>query len=136
MANPGQSWNNIIDYIKLNLGAPLNLIEISDSNMVEILKEHVLPVFSQYHPHRKWVLMGPNDMITPEKPGQPLYRYRIPHEKDEPIIDILEVIFSSYTTLTQEYGLVPYNTLGAIDQVIANSYIDAVRSISVHNTWD
>ena len=34
------------------------------------------------------------------------------------------------------YGMIPYNTMGAIDQVIANSYIDAIRSISVKNTWD
>ena len=33
MSNPGQSWNNILSYIKMSLGAPLNLIEISDSDI-------------------------------------------------------------------------------------------------------
>lgn len=34
MSNPSQSWNNILSYIKLGLGAPLNLIEISDSEII------------------------------------------------------------------------------------------------------
>ena len=136
MSNPGQSWNNILSYIKMSLGAPLNLIEISDSDIVEMLKEHVLPVFSQYAPDRRWVLMGPDNLLPNSKLGQPLYRYKIPHPKDEPIIDVLEVMFSSYSILSQEYGMIPYNTMGAIDQVIANSYVDAIRSISVKNTWD
>lgn len=78
-----------------------------------------------------------NDNRLPQKKaGNPLYRFKIPHEQDEPIIDILEVVFGSYGVLTQEYGMIPYNTMGAIDQVIANSYIDAIRSISVKQTWD
>lgn len=32
--------------------------------------------------------------------------------------------------------MIPFNTMGAIDQVIANSYADAIRSIGVRNTWD
>lgn len=93
MSNPSQSWNNILSYIKLGLGAPLNLIEISDSEIIAMLKEHVLPVFSQYSPLKKWVYMGPEHMIIDNLPGQPLYRFKIPKPSDEPIVDILEVIF-------------------------------------------
>lgn len=32
--------------------------------------------------------------------------------------------------------MIPFNSMGAMDQVIANSYADAIRSISVRNTWD
>lgn len=32
--------------------------------------------------------------------------------------------------------MVPYTTMGVMDQVIANSYIDAIRSIQVRQTWD
>lgn len=32
--------------------------------------------------------------------------------------------------------MVPWNTLNAMDLVIANSYADAMRSISVRNTWE
>ena len=32
--------------------------------------------------------------------------------------------------------MIPFNTMGAIDQVIANSYVDAIRSVGVRNTWE
>ena len=136
MSNFGQNWNNVLSYIKLNLGAPLNLIEIPDSEIIEMLKEHVLPVFSQYHPLQKWVYIGPEHQVQENIAGNPLYRFKIPKPKDEPIVDILEVIFGPYSVLTQEYGMIPFNTMGAIDQVIANSYADAIRSIQVRNTWE
>lgn len=81
----------------MNLGAPLNLIEISDSDIIENLKEQVLPVFSQYAPCKRWVYLGPEHMITEHSPGQPLYKYKIPKPVDEPIVDILEVIFGPYS---------------------------------------
>lgn len=137
MALPAQSWNNVLSYIKLGLGAPLNLIEIPDSEIIEMLKEHVLPVFSQYSPLQKWAYVGPEHMINDKNiPGQPLYKFKIPKEIDEPIVDILEVIFGPYSILTQEYGMIPYNTMGAIDLVIANSYADAIRSLQTRNTWN
>lgn len=97
MSFPGQNWNNILSYIKLSLGSPLNLIEISDSDMIEYLKEHVLPVFSQYNPLKKWAYVGPEHMISDGTPGQPRYRFKIPKAIDEPIVDILEVIFGPYS---------------------------------------
>lgn len=97
MGRPGQNWNNILSYIKLSLGAPLNLIEIPDSDIIEYLKEHVLPVFSQYNPLKKWCYIGPEHMIVDNLPGQPQYRFTIPTEIDEPIVDIVEVIFGPYS---------------------------------------
>ena len=136
MAFPGQNWNNILNYIKLGLGSPLNLIEMSDSEIIENLKDQVLPVFSQYNPLKKWVYVGPEHMCVDNVPGQPLYRFKIPKEIDDPIVDILEVIFGPYSVLTQEYGMLPFTTMGAMDMVIANSYVDAIRSIMVRNTWE
>ena len=103
MAFPGQNWNNVLSYIKLMLGAPINLVEISDSDIIEFLKEHVLPVFSQYSPLKRWVYLGPEHMIVDQKPGQPRFRFKIPKEIDEPIVDVLEVIFGPQSVLTQEY---------------------------------
>ncbi len=59
LARPGQNWNNILNYVKLNLGAPLNLIEMSDDEIIENLKDQVLPVFSQYCPLKKWTYISP-----------------------------------------------------------------------------
>ena len=98
LAKSGQNWNNVLSYIKLNLGSPLNLIEMSDDEIIENLKEHVLPVFSQYCPLKKWLYIGPEHAInTTGFPGQPQYVFKIPKPDDEPIVDILEVLFGPYS---------------------------------------
>ena len=98
LARPGQNWNNVLSYIKLNLGAPLNLIEMSDDEIVENLKEHTLQTFSQYCPLKKWVYIGPEHAVnTTGTPGKPQYVFKIPKPDDEPIVDILEVIFGPYS---------------------------------------
>lgn len=86
-----------LSYIKLGLGAPLNLVEISDSDLIEFLREHVLPVFSQFNPLKRWVYMGPENQIVDGAKGQPMYRFKIPKPTDEPIVDVLEVIFGPYS---------------------------------------
>lgn len=131
---PAQSWSLLLDFIKLELGAPLNFVEISDDEIVKIIKEQVLPVFSQYSPLNKWVLVSDKDQIDPVA-GQPRYRYKVPVDKDDFIIDILEVISSSYSMLSSDYGLVPTSAASVQDFVIANSYIDALRSCCVKQAW-
>lgn len=95
MAVAAQSWNNILSYIKMSLGAPLNMIELSDTDIIDVLKEHVLPVFSQYCPWKRWVALNSSNLID-HYSGQPMYQYKIPKPVDEPIIDILDVVFGSY----------------------------------------
>ena len=45
-----QSWENLIDYIKGELGAPVLNIELNDDDILNIIKKHVLPLFSRYDP--------------------------------------------------------------------------------------
>jgi len=45
-----QSWENLIDYIKGELGAPVLNIELSDDDIMNIIKKHVLPLYSRYDP--------------------------------------------------------------------------------------
>ena len=45
-----QTWNDVLSYIKINLGVPLNKLEISDDDLVTNLRDQVLPLFSQYAP--------------------------------------------------------------------------------------
>ena len=79
-------------------GAPLNLIEMSDDEIIENLKEHTLQTFSQYCPLKKWVYIGPEHaQNTTGTPGQPQYVFKIPKPDDEPIVDILEVLFGPYS---------------------------------------
>ena len=66
--------------------------------IVENLKEHTLQTFSQYWPLKKWVYIGPEHAVnTTGTPGKPQYVFKIPKPDDEPIVDILEVIFGPYS---------------------------------------
>ena len=86
-----QTWNNLLSYIKLELGAPLNLLEMSDQEIIENIKEHILPFFSQYMPRMKFCIVNEADLARIGTPGEPRYKYKIPREVGEPIYDIKEV---------------------------------------------
>ncbi len=131
-----QNWNHVLDYIKLNLGAPLNLIEMPDDDLIKHLKEHVLPVFSQYVPHKKYCYINEGARLPVTNAGNPRYSYNIPLQMDEYIVDIHDVYHTRSTILTDNNGLTTLNHFGAIDTVIANTYIDAIRSLGTHNTWE
>ena len=71
---------------------------MSDDEIVENLKEHTLQTFSQYCPLKKWIYIGPEHAVnTTGTPGQPQYVFKIPKPDDEPIVDILEVLFGPYS---------------------------------------
>ena len=68
-----QSFSNLIDYIKLNLGASTNAFEFTDEEMVDIICEHTLPLFSKYNPLIRYYRMTyANNLITEE----PTYIYQ------------------------------------------------------------
>lgn len=127
-----QNWNDILEYIKINLGGQINLIELSDDDMVKMLKNQVLSFFSQYSPDKKYVLINSNSRLESLK-GQPQFRYNIPIDKDEYIIDIFDIYITSSETLLNTFA---YDYMGAIDTVMANTYIDAIKSLQVRNTWE
>ena len=127
-----QHWNDIIEYIKINLGAEINMIELSDDEMIRYLKNQVLSYFSQYSPHKKYLLVTAACQL-PFKVGQPQYRYKLPVPEDEYIIDILEVSLDDQETILDTFS---FDYFGCLDTVQANSFIDAIRSIHVRNTWE
>lgn len=131
-----QTWNNVLEYIKINLGGPLNMLEISDNDLVRLLKNQVLPFFSQFSPKQKYAYVSSANLIPPEKPGSPLYLYKIPLEVNERIIDILDVYVGKNTALVDSFGGTIINAATAEDLVMSNTYIDAIKSLSVKNTWE
>jgi hypothetical protein len=131
-----QTWNNVIEYIKINLGGPLNMLEINDEDLVKLLKNQVLPFFSQYSPAQKYTYITDADMEVIEKAGAPMYIYKIPLAVDEKIIDIIDVYNSKQTALVDAFGGAIVTARTAEDLVMSNSYIDAIRSLSVRNTWE
>lgn len=131
-----QSWDNVLSYIKLNLGAPLNMLEFTDDELIENLKEHALPYFSQYSPLIKYMAVSEANRITPNKSGQPLYVYKLPREDGEVINSILDVYWGPYGVLTNDPALYPFDYQGAIDVAIANAYVDVLQSMNTRRVWD
>jgi len=150
-----QNWNNILNFIKRNLGATVNLIELSDNEIISGLKEDVLPEFSQYIPAKEYCQILPFHRL-PFQEGYNRWRYRIPVSPQTYIININDVYInnSSYTNSVQiddgaiindtaldnfqNYSFNPNPAIGEnlIDAVIANAMIDANRYIHGQNTWE
>jgi hypothetical protein len=52
-----QTWTNLLNYFKRNMGAKLNLLEMSDEEIIEGIQEDVIPLFSQYSSTKKFCLI-------------------------------------------------------------------------------
>ena len=129
-----QTWNNLLDFIKINFGL-INKLEISDDDLVKYIKSQVLPFFSQYRGRKKFRELSAVNRIQ-SLSGQPLYQYRIPLDPDEYIIDILNFSFSKNTSLIDVTTPLINSPEGAIDTLIYNSYIDIIKSMQAKNTWE
>ena len=53
--------------------------------------------------------MGPENQIVDGAKGQPMYRFKIPKPTDEPIVDVLEVIFGPYSIKKIQLSMLPKN---------------------------
>jgi len=51
-----QNWNNLIQYIRYQLGS-INQLEITDDELRNYIKEHTLLDFSNHSPNKLWVLI-------------------------------------------------------------------------------
>jgi len=130
-----QTWNDTLNFIKINLGAPINRLEISDDDLIKNLREQVLPFFSQYAPAKKFKSITNSNLMNGIS-GEPLYQYKIPLDEEEYIIDILGVYFTKDNGLID--NVVPLMTSNeqVIDTIIYNSYSDLIRSMHPINTWE
>lgn len=134
-AQPAQHWNNILSYVKINLGVPINLLEISDDDLILNLREHVLSAFSQYAPAKAYAFITGAHQINGGL-GSPRYMYRIPVPAGTYIIDVLEAMPTKEVSIVDMYGGALINAQAAMDLVISNAYIDAVRSLQTRQTWE
>lgn len=131
-----QTWNNVLSYIKINLGVPVNILEISDEDIIQNLKEHVLPVFSQFCPRKRFTMLERNHAIRGAKSGEPMTMFKIPLEPHEYVIDIRDVYAGRERMIMDTFGGSILSSLDVIDVVMANTFTDAVRSVMARQSWD
>ena len=130
-----QTWNNVLEYIKLELGAPVNLLEISDDDIIKYIKNHVLPEFSQYVPAFKFKVITESNRVTYE--AGPSHVYKIPADPDDQIIDIYDVYYSRTGSISVDVlGNYVVTSVDAIDAVITNEFKDVISSLRSRQTWE
>lgn len=136
-----QTWSSILRYLKRELGTGVQLLEMSDDEIIEGLDEDVLSLFSQYCPAKDYTFITNSNRIAHTRAGQPQYMYLLPISEETNIIDIYDVYVQDIEHQLNELGLVENELYSVssdlmIDIVISNAYTDAARSLGVRNTWE
>ncbi len=70
-----QTYANLIDYVKLNLGARTQAFELSDEEIIDIFREHTIPEFSKYEPLIKYYRMTVDENLITENPTY-IYQFK------------------------------------------------------------
>lgn len=132
-----RSWNDVLGFIKRSIGIELNLLELSDEEIVDGLKADVLSRFSNHVPNKEYILITDSNRVASANTANPQFTYKLPIPEDDVVLDIFEVYPSvSENSFDDMMELTGMSYDGAIDTVIANSMIDAIKSIGVQNTWE
>jgi len=141
-----QNWNTLLKYIKRHLGVPLNLIELTDDDMVDIITADVIPSLSQYVGDQLWFRLGPQHI----KPGTRREenfnvgeRYIIPARENNVILTkVIECYWPQYSAVDLAgvgYGLIDGIASTVLmdprDAVMANTYYDMSRMFSATPTF-
>jgi len=146
-----QTYNNLLSAIKRSLGSKLNLLEMTDDEIINGIKEDVIPLFSQYSPLKKYCTISADQLIQSSiSSGYPEWSYKMPIDPDEYVIDIIDCITTSDTLFTGtkyeggikgsinifEPGVSGVVGSGLTDALINNTYSDMINSLSPSNTWE
>jgi len=120
-----QSWNNILSYIKSNLGVPINMLELSDDEIIDYLQNNTLYEFSQYVPKKKYYLLENSDLVD-----EKIQKYKI--NVDDPIIDIRRVYTFSTLNASQLSNITSKKVL---DAALFAKFESIVQYLSPTITW-
>jgi len=126
-----QNWDNLIDYIKLNMGAPALALEYSDEDMVKIIKNHVLPEFSRYIPLMRYYLMREEENCIQENPTKIYEIKNFPYK----IIKIDEIISQpGILDMLQTASTAIYS--GDITNLLGANYVNQAKTtVLADDTW-
>jgi len=125
------NWDNLLSYIKLNLGSTVNNVEFSDEEIIGMIEEHVLPEFSRYVPLQRYYIMYEFRNIISRSPALVFqfknFKYKILHVnrliRKPTVLDI-----------TQYYNL--QQTSGDLtDMLIAQNAFSMMQDFVSQDTW-
>jgi len=126
-----QNWDNLIEYIKLNLGASVLSIEFSDDDLIKIIKNHVLPEFSRYIPLYRYYLLTEEENCIQHEPTKIYEIKNFPYK----IIKIDEIITKpNLLDYNQNISVALYS--GDITNLLGTNYILQSKTLVLaDDTW-
>jgi len=127
-----QNYENIIDYIKLNLGASTNAFEFSDDEILDIICAHTLPEFSKYNPLIRYYRMTYEDNLISENPTH-IYQFKNFNYK---IFKINLVIpKSSVSDMNMQYAWASRDIGDVTNYLMNMNYLDMQQIAVAPHTW-
>jgi len=133
MNNTWQTWDNLLSYIKLELGNDIMKIEFDDDRIIEIIKEHVMPVFCSWDNGLHKFYKMTEDMLIQEEPYL-LYKFNFeifPYK-----IMTIKNIIPQMSFLDMEMFYQQNMSGGDItDYLISSNYIDMSKIAIASDTW-
>ncbi len=70
-----QTYANLLDWVKLNLGASTNSFEFSDEQMIDIFRDHTIPEFSKYIPLIRYYRVTEEENLITDSPTR-IYQFK------------------------------------------------------------
>ncbi len=124
-----QSWDNVLDHIKTELGADVMALELTDQKIVEKIQMHVLPEFSAYSGLHKWYKMFEENIISQD----PVLRYQF---KDFPY-KIMEVLGKIDKANYVDYDhMFSQSVTGDVtDYLVRQNYLDIANMVRADNSY-
>ena len=126
-----QSWNNVIENIKIQCGA-IGQFEYSDEAIIKLLKTQVMPFYSVYDSYPVYQRMTTADILS----DFPTRVYKL-HDTATKIISVRNIISSEYMHLGNlvENSLFGFGGHSIEDYLISRNYSDMQKSIIPVRTW-
>ena len=125
-----QNWNNIVNYVKANLGTKHSSIEITDDEFVNYFKDQTLSYFSQIIPLQYWVLLTNANIVTiPNMFSEYTYKIEVPNNIT--LIDVASVYAADRKSLDF------ISTIGTnpADTVMSNTFNDMTQFLNTVNDY-
>lgn len=128
-----QNYANLIDYIKLNLGAGTNSFEFSDEEMSDIICEHTIPLFSKYNPLIRYYRMTQAENLITEHPTY-MYQFKNFAYKIMKINNIIPT--SSVGDFNQMYSQALRTNMQDVTEFLMNmNYLQMSNIAVAPHTW-
>ena len=122
------NWNNTIDYIKMQLGADVNQLEIDEYKLLDIIQTVTMPEFCQYYNYIDRISYPSEQLTAINSEYKP--RYKITNY-DRQVYEIKEIYFPSNTLISHTV----FNSADAVAAATGGYTYGMTESLMPVRSW-